>query len=83
MPSREEILDKAKKYLAGLIGIPMVFGGNSLCPECFYFAMDIYGHTWYCKNCDCRFPGTVYVDKWGQRWLDLNDNLVRRKSDGY
>ena len=70
--SREDI----QKYLAGLIGIPMIFDGNSLCPECLCKAMDLYGSTWFCKACDRRFPATVVIDRWGARWLALND--VRR-----
>ncbi len=68
-----QIRDKVEEYLAGLIGIPMIFDGNSLCPKCLWFVMDIYGGTWYCKNCDARFPATIVVDKWGERWLKLND----------
>ena len=62
-----------KEYLAGLIGIPMIFDGNSLCPECLWKAMDIYGQTYFCKHCDSRFPATCIIDKWGERWLTLND----------
>lgn len=64
---------KIKEYLAGLIGIPMIFDGNSLCPECLHFAMDVYGGRWFCKVCNSRFPATVLVDRWGERWLKLND----------
>ncbi len=71
--SLESIRGKVEEYLAGLIGIPMIFDGNSLCPDCLKFAMDIYGGTWFCKACGARFPATVLVDKWGSRWLRLND----------
>jgi len=71
--TEERVKEKAKEYLRGLIGIPMLFDGNVLCPECFWMAMDIYGGTYYCKHCDKRFPATVVIDKWGQRWLKLND----------
>jgi len=64
-----------REYLAGLIGIPMIFDGNSLCPECLHRSMDIYGGTWYCRNCDSRFPATPIIDKWGERWLKLNDAI--------
>ena len=72
MATREEIRDKAFKYLKGLIGIPMIFDGNCLCPECLHYAMNIYGGIWFCKVCDGRFPATIVVDKWGERWLALN-----------
>ena len=62
-----------KEYLLGLIGIPLIFDGNSLCPDCLHKAMDVYGKTWYCKACGQRFPATVLIDKWGWRWLKLND----------
>ncbi len=35
-----------KEYLKGIIGIPLIFDGNCLCPECLKFAMDVYGGTW-------------------------------------
>ncbi len=66
-------MDIIRESLQGLIGIPMIFDGNSLCPECLWKAMDVYGGTWFCKNCDSRFPATVVMDKWGERWLKLND----------
>jgi len=69
MPTREEI----KGFLSGLIGIPMLFDGNSLCPECLWHAMEIRGGTYFCKHCNGKFPATPVVDKWGQRWLNLND----------
>lgn len=62
-----------KEYLAGLIGIPILFSGNSLCPECLCRAMDIYGGTYFCKACGGRFPATIVVDRWGEKWLRLND----------
>lgn len=62
-----------KEYLAGLIGIPMLFDGNVLCPECLHHAMDISGGTYFCKACGQRFPATCVVDKWGERWLVLNE----------
>ncbi len=65
--------EEIRNFLKGLIGIPMLFDGNSLCPECLHKAMDIYGKTWFCKNCDGRFPATVLIDKWGARWMQLND----------
>lgn len=74
MEARQKgIRKKAKEFLAGLIGIPMIFDGNCLCPECLHYAMDIYGGTWFCKKCDGRFPATVVIDRWGERWLMLND----------
>lgn len=63
---------RIKKYLAGLIGIPLIFNGNNLCPDCLRFSMNVMGGTWICGNCHHHFPGTVYVDKWGDRWLKLN-----------
>ncbi len=69
MAPRKEL----REYLRGLIGIPMLFDGNSLCPECFWKAMDIGGGTYFCKHCGETFPATPIVDKWGQRWLTLND----------
>lgn len=64
-----------KEFLAGLIGIPMIFDGNVLCPECFWKAMDIYGHTYFCKHCGGEYPATIVVDKWGRRWLALNGDI--------
>ncbi len=64
--------ERVAEYLRGLIGIPMIFDGNCLCPGCLRYAMDIYGGTWFCKACGDRFPATVVVDRWGQRWLNLN-----------
>ena len=58
-------------YFDGLIGIPLIFDGNSLCPECLWRAMNVYGSTWFCGNCGRRFPGTVVLDKWGERWLNI------------
>ncbi|KKL63823.1 hypothetical protein LCGC14_2171280 [marine sediment metagenome] len=69
MAKREAI----KEYLKGLIGVPMLFDGNSLCPECLHHAMDIFGGTYFCKSCGRQFPATPIVDKWGERWLKLND----------
>ena len=68
-------MDIIHEYLAGLIGIPMLFDGNSLCPECLSPAMDIYGGNYYCKNCGMTFPATCVVDKYGERWLKLNDSV--------
>ena len=68
-----ETIRTIKEYLAGLLGIPMLFDGNSLCPECLWKAMDIYGSTYFCKHCDSRFPATINIDKYGRRWLELND----------
>ena len=73
MTKQEEIRKGLRAFLSGLISIPMIFDGSSLCPECFYKAMDIYGGTYFCKNCDSRFPATCIVDKWGERWLKFND----------
>ena len=64
---------KIREYLAGLIGVPMLFDGNSLCPECFCRAMDVRGGEYFCKACEAVFPATCVVDRWGQRWLNLND----------
>ncbi|KKN06249.1 hypothetical protein LCGC14_1079100 [marine sediment metagenome] len=66
-------MDSIRECLKGLIGIPMIFDGNSLCPECLRKSMDIYGGTFFCRNCGSRFPATVFADKWGERWLKLND----------
>lgn len=68
-----ETTEKIRAYLAGLIGIPMIFDGNVLCPECLRKAMDITGSTYFCKHCGRTFPATVLIDKWGRRWLKLND----------
>lgn len=70
---QERIREKARDYLKGLIGIPLIFDGNVLCPECFHFAMGICGAIYFCKVCGGRFPGTIMVDKWGQRWLNLHN----------
>ncbi len=70
---REYKTQQIKECMAGLIGIPILFDGNSLCPECLWHAMDIYGHTYFCKHCSKTFPATTVIDKWGQRWLDIND----------
>jgi len=64
-----------KEYLSGLIGIPMLFDGNALCPECLWRAMEIIGHEYFCKHCNKTYPATVIIDKWGERWLKLNDSL--------
>ena len=72
--AEKEAKEVVGEFLAGLIGIPILFDGNSLCPECLHRSMDIYGSTWYCKDCDSRFPATVIVDKYGARWLLLNDS---------
>ena len=63
-----------KEFLAGLIGIPMLFDGNVLCPECLHHSMDIAGKMYYCKNCNRRFLATVNIDEYGKRWLLLNDS---------
>lgn len=73
MTKQEEIREGIEKFLAGLIGIPMLFDGNVLCPECLRHSMDIFGGTYFCKSCNSRFPATPIIDKWGERWLKLND----------
>lgn len=70
-PDHAIIEAEIKEYLAGLIGIPLVFDGNNLCPSCLRYAMNVMGGTWICDNCHSTFPGTIVVDKWGQRWLNL------------
>ena len=51
----------------------MVFEGNSLCPECLHWAMNLAGRTWTCYRCGRKYPATVVADKWGLRWLGVND----------
>ena len=63
---------KVREYLAGIIGIPLIFSGNNLCPECLHYSKNVMGGTWICEHCHSHFPGTIYVDKWGDRWLGLN-----------
>ena len=51
----------------------MVFEGNSLCPECLYWAMNLSGPTWTCGHCGRTFPATVVLNRWNERWLRAND----------
>lgn len=68
-------MEVVKEYLGGLIGIPMIFDGNCLCPECLHLAMNVCGGNWICRHCKGVFPATLIVDRWGKRWLKLMDSI--------
>lgn len=72
MTAYESAKQAVKELLGEVIELPMVFDGNSLCPECLWKAMNIMGHRWICEHCHFRCRTTVVCTIQGNHWLKLN-----------
>jgi len=71
--------ERAKQIVGELLGkvfwLPMIFDGNSLCPNCLWLAMNIIGGLWVCEHCGFWCVATVVLDSQGEKWLKIQEAI--------